>query len=250
MPAVKDIDKGQGSPVNLVIVIPSGDYWLADFAISLMSLQQMLGYHPLSDEFQHNLINERGSLIHVQREHLAEKALDSGATHILWLDSDMKFPPNLVHLLFRHQLPIVACNYVKRSLPAMPNTKGLDHKLISTDRDSQGLVEAISAGFGAVLMTREVLETVERPWFDVVWVDKGDEIEPMGEDVFFFTKARKVINIPLFIDHDASKKVSHIGTFEYDNCLASATLDEIDMPEMNEKLMSTANKKVVIGWDR
>lgn len=223
----------------LAILVPSTEYWPADFALSLMTLQQLLGYQPLGGEgFRHNLINERGSLIAYQRENLADQALESGATHLLWLDSDMKFPPNLVHRLFKHDLPLVACNYVKRKIPAMPNSKNLDGKLIATNRDSHGLEEASSAGFGAVLMKREVLEKTPKPWFDTVWLRHEDgHIEMVGEDVFFFSKVRQVGGFKLFIDHDASQRVSHIGTFEYDNALCAATWEEVDEPEAHELVM-------------
>jgi len=239
MPEAKE-SKGQGRPVHLAICVPSTDYWLADFALSVMSMQQLLGYHPLSDDFKHNLINERGSLIAYQRENLAKQALKSGATHILWLDSDMKFPPNLIHKLFKHDLPIVGCNYVKRKIPSMPNTKTPDgQKLIATNRDSHGLEKAGSMGFGAVLMKREVLEAMPEPWFDTVWLDKGEGKEPemVGEDVFFFQKMHHFTDYELYVDHDASQKVSHMGTFEYDNALCEATWDEVDHDITKEAMM-------------
>ena len=231
MPEAKDKSEGQGSPVNLAICVPSGDQWYADFAMSVMSIQQMLGYHPLSKDFKHNLINERGSLIAYQRENMADRALAAGATHILWLDSDMKLPANLVHHLFKHDLPVVACNYVKRIIPAMPNSKDMDGKLIATDRDSHGLVEADSAGFGAVLVKREVFEKMPKPWFDTVWINKDGTHEMMGEDVFFFRAMRHFTDYKLYIDHDASQKIGHIGSFTYENYLASATWDEMDDAE-------------------
>lgn len=239
MPAVKDTDDGgQGGPVFLSILVPSTEYWPADFAMSLMALQQLLGYQPLADDFRHNLINERGSLIAYQRENLADKALAEGATHLLWLDSDMKFPPSLVHQLFRHDLPVVACNYVKRKIPAMPNSKRMDGKLIATNRNSHGLEEASSAGFGAVLMKREVLESVPKPWFDTVWLRHEDgSHEMVGEDVFFFRKARQVAGVPLYVDHDASQHVAHIGTFEYENALCAATWEEVDCEDAKAVVM-------------
>jgi hypothetical protein len=240
MPELKDKFEGHGSPVNLAICVPSMDTWLADFALSVISMHQLLHYHPLSSDFKHNLINERGSLITYQRENMADRAIASEATHILWLDSDMKFPPNLIHRLFKHDLPMVACNYVKRIIPAMPNSKDMNGKLIATNRDSHGLVEAESAGFGAVLMKTQVLKEMPKPWFDLVWLDKKAEDgrqELMGEDVFFFRKMRHFTDHKLFIDHDASQHVSHIGTFEYSNALAEATWDEIDMEETKAEMM-------------
>lgn len=238
MPEAKEQQVGQGSPVNLAICIPSGDMWLADFALSVMSMQQLLGYHPLSEDFKHNLINERGSLISFQRENLADQALKGGATHILWLDSDMKFPPNMVHRLFKTGLPLVGCNYVKRKIPSLPNSKDLNGKLIATHRDSHGLVPASSAGFGALLMTREVLENTPKPWFDVMWLEKEDgKMEMMGEDVFFFHKVHHHTDYQLHIDHDTSQRLSHIGTFEYDNSLCDATWDELEVDDVKQQVM-------------
>lgn len=223
--------------MKLVILVPSHDTWVADFAISVLTLQQYLSFHPPTEDFQLNLVNERGSLISYQREHLAEKAIEQEATHVLWLDSDMRFPPTLVHQLLRHDLPMVACNYVKRTIPAMPNAKDLNGKLIPTNRDSHGLHEASSAGFGAVLMKTEVLKAIPKPWFDLVWMEKDGKTEMMGEDVFFFRKARHHGH-PLFIDHDASQKISHIGTFEYDNALCEATWEEVEQDALKEAMMA------------
>lgn len=236
MPEAKDKTQGQGGPVKLAILVPSGDFWLADFALSVFSLQQLLGYHPPCEDFKFNLINDRGSLIAYQRHHLAKKVVEGGYTHALWLDSDMKFRPDLFHKLFEHDLPIVACNYVKRKIPAMPNSKDLNGKLISTTRESHGLVEADSAGFGAVLMKVEVLKAMGEPYFDTVWYEKDDKLEMVGEDVFFFRKARH-LGYPLYMDHDASQHVSHIGTFEYDNALCEATWDEVELDELKEKMV-------------
>lgn len=223
----------------MAVLVPSNDYWLADFAISVLALQQLLALRPLSSDFKHNLINERGSLIAYQRENLADKALEGGATHLLWLDSDMRFPSNLAHRLFAHDLPIVGCNYVKRKIPAFPNSKNLDDKLISTTRESTGLAEISSAGFGAMLIKREVFEKTPKPWFDQVWLDRGEEgISMLGEDVFFFQKVRKVGGFRAFIDHDASQKVSHIGTFDYDNALCEATWDEIGTDEQKARVVA------------
>lgn len=222
--------------VNLAILVPSQDYWVADFAVSVLAMQQMLSYHPIGDGFRMNLINERGSLIDYQRENLALKALEMGATHTLWLDSDMRFPPDIVHKLIKHDTPMVACNYVKRAVPAMPNSKGLDGKLIATNRDTTGLQVAESAGFGVALIKAEVFEKMPRPWFDQVWMDRDGEIDKMGEDVFFFKKAR-VNGFTLFVDHDASQHIGHVGTFEYSNAMCEATWDEVDLDDVKREII-------------
>jgi hypothetical protein len=65
---------------------------------------------------------------------------------------------------------------------------------------------------------------LEQPWFDTVWLENNDL---MGEDVFFFKKIKHFLNVPLMIDHDLSQEVRHIGTFEYHNRLAKATIEDM-----------------------
>lgn len=231
--------KEQGRSYKLAILIPSGDTWDADFALSLLQLQRFMSIWPVCDDFDFTIINERGSLIAMQRENMVDTALsDEKVTHLLFLDSDMSFPPNLFDLLYKHDLPIVACNYVKRAIPSMPNSRSMEGKLIGTMKDTIGLEEADSAGFGAVLLKREVFDNTEKPWFDTVWLDKGDKIEMMGEDVFFFRKARKLGGYPLFVDHEASQKIGHVGTYTYENWMCEATWQELDMREYQKETMA------------
>ncbi len=224
--------------MQLAILVPSTDTWMTDFALSVLALQQMLSYHPIGEDFKMNLLNERGSLIAHQREQIAQHALESGATHLLWLDSDMKFPPDIVHKLWAHGQPIVGCNYTKRTIPAMPNTKDVDGKLIATNKQSTGVVEVGSMGFGCVLMEREVFETIPRPWFDTVWFENSKgELQMMGEDVYFCRKARHH-NMPILLDHDASQGIGHVGSFEYTNELTEATWEEVDYEPLKQGMMS------------
>lgn len=231
--------EGHGGPVGLAILIPSGDSWDANFALSLLSLQRYLMYDPICDDFDFMMINERGSIIQYQRENMVDKALENDkVTHILCLDSDMEFPPNLFHRLYSHDLPLVACNYVKRTIPSFPNSRALSGKLISTMKESRGLEEAQSAGFGALLAKREVFEQTEKPWFDTVWLEKPEgKLELMGEDVFFFRKARELGRFPLFIDHSLSQKVRHVGTYSYENWMCESAFEVYGQDEAREKFV-------------
>jgi hypothetical protein len=238
----KDTSEGQGRPVNLAILVPSGDQWDADFCLSLLQLERYLLYRPIHAEFDFCIINERGSLIAMQRENMVKTALkNEEITHILFLDSDMTFPPNLFHVLLAHDLPIVGCNYVKRTIPAMPNSRDLDGKLISTTKESTGLVEADSAGFGAVLLKREVFDGTPQPWFDTVWLDKTDEgkgYEMMGEDVFFFRKARRIGGFPLFIDQGLSQRIGHVGSYTYENWMCETMWEVYGQDDLKQEMMA------------
>ncbi len=209
--------------MHLGICIPSMDLVHADFAMSLLGMQNLILQRPPRVDMEYNIYNERGSLIQLSRHKLAERCVQDGCTHMLFLDSDMTFPADSFHRLLARNHPVVGCNYVKRTIPATSNTVSMDDKMLLTTEDKTGLEPARSAGFGVLLIDVDVLRQVPPPWFDCVWMTNG---ELMGEDVFFFKKLAHH-GFTLMIDHDLSKEIGHIGQFEYTNNLCYATFDEL-----------------------
>jgi len=59
-----------------------------------------------------------------------------------------------------------------------------------------------------MLIKTSVFESLPQPWF------MEDPIKEIGEDVHFCNLAREH-GFQVFIDHDLSKDVMHIGEFEY-----------------------------------
>jgi hypothetical protein len=207
--------------MNLHICIPSGDLVCADFMMSLSSQIMQLFMKPLAaDELNVKIVNKRSSLIVDSRESMVEKALLEGATHVLFLDSDMIFPEDALHRLFSRNEPFVAANYVQRSLPTRPNAIGMLDTVKHTDDDDTGIEEVKSVGFGLALIRTEVFDAMPRPWFDTYWYtnDKGKRLI-IGEDVYFCHKARHA-GYKIYIDQDLSKQVGHVGTMEYIHAMA------------------------------
>jgi len=188
----------------------------SDFMMCLVSLVKNLLDTPPEGLEAIQVRNDRGSLVHMIRENTVKAAMEYDPTHILFLDSDMIFPEDAFHRLSAHDLDIVGCNYVQRKVPCIPNAVTPDGKAMFTHRDSTGLEEMLSAGFGVMLIKADVFRKIESPWFDTYYNDKGKMV---GEDVYFFFKAREAGFVP-YIDHDLSKEVGHIGTFEYTNFMA------------------------------
>lgn len=194
----------------------------------MMDLINLVGHifaNPVKGMEGVQVANERGSLIHFIREMMMTSALQSEATHILWLDSDMRFPQDLFNRLWAHDEDIVCCNYGQRAVPVYSNTIGMDGKHVLTREDSTGLEPILSAGFGACLMKVDALQKLPRPYFDTMWSEREDGYTMVGEDVFFFRKAR-YHGLGVFVDHDVSKEVRHIGMFEYTNQMAVETQEE------------------------
>ena len=83
---------------SVAICFPSGDMVHADFAMSLA------GMCAESGRIHTTLINTKSSIVAEARNRGVELAREFGATHLLFLDSDMVFPrATLQRLLARDQ---------------------------------------------------------------------------------------------------------------------------------------------------
>jgi glycosyltransferase involved in cell wall biosynthesis len=168
-----------------------------------------------------------GSLLVGSRTDLVKQALEWGADWILWLDSDMQVSPDSLLRLLMREKDVVGCNYVRRQVPTLPVTTDLNDKLYCTNPEDTGLIEVKHTGFGCLLVNAKIYAEMEQPWFDTQWVigKETGKILIMGEDVYFFRKVRDA-GYKVWIDNDLSQSVIHIGTFEYHNRLARATVED------------------------
>jgi len=164
-----------------------------------------------------------GASLSRQRETLADSTIgETDATHLLWLDSDMRFPADTLLRLLAHNKPAVCASYIQRGGEFKPQayTDPFDwEKRVWVKEDSKGLLPIVACGFGCVLMERWVIEKVERPRFLMPWIDvlrdNGQhDTGYMQEDLFFFLKMRDA-GIELLLDQDLTKEVAHIGRFEF-----------------------------------
>jgi len=179
-------------------------------------LVNMVAYHTINTNDAVSLKISQGTLIANQRAELSLDAMGEGCTHILFIDSDMRFPQDMIGRLVKHDLDIVATNCARRRMPTGPTAQlykeNGERELVWTMPESTGLQEVGSVGMGVMLIKRKVFEALAEPWFETPWrVDKRGYI---GEDVFFCQKAAAA-GFKIWIDHDVSKEIGHIGTFEF-----------------------------------
>jgi hypothetical protein len=157
--------------------------------------------------------------IHAGREHLLESAIVQGADHVLWIDTDMSFPPDAAIRLARHNRPIVACNYVSRDgQRTFVSTRG--GQRVPTLPESTGLEAVDTVGFGLVLMRTDVVEGLGRPWFVHGRNGQGGDI---GED-WMFCRALRALGREIFIDHDVSQEIGHVGQCTYRTTARAAAI--------------------------
>lgn len=203
------------SAPKVAVCCPTGDHvaalWAHDFA---RMMGATIRTRPDIDLLH---LMMPGSLIAKQREALVLEVLKEAPdyTHILWLDTDMRFPPDTLLRMLRHQKRIVAGNYVERRAPyrpvAFPELKRANTRLFSRPEDT-GLEEVQAVGFGCVLIETTVFKVLPRPWFCVGWVKETQE--HVGEDVFFCETARRN-GEQVWLDHELSQQIAHIGTMEF-----------------------------------
>ena len=205
-------------PAKVALITPVTDFCPPFWAFDMYRMGVYNGVHGVRS----SIFFSGGSLIPKQRESLLNVALaDPDMTHLLWMDSDLRFPPDTMARLLSHEEPLVCASYTERTPPHRPvafsNPENFDERLYTTD-DKHGLEEIYACGFGCVMMRREVPEAMQEPRFMVGWSQRSRA--HVGEDMYFFHKMHAEVGVPLLLDHDLTRIMKHIGRQEFSNDLA------------------------------
>lgn len=184
-------------------------------------LARCVSAHTAATEDRVLLFQSQGTLIVNQRAELAAGALQAGATHVLFLDADMRFPKDTIRRLLAADKPIVAANYSTRKLPLQPVAFADDttQTRVYTEPDSKGLRRVAAIGMGVMMVRAEVFQKMPKPWFYIHY-SAGSGVYT-GEDIWFCRGAREA-GFEVWLDHDLSQHVRHIGNFEFSNGHAAA----------------------------
>lgn len=202
-----------GEEIKVAIAVPVVDdvrsFWAYDYA-GLMAYT--VQHRP---EVKLSRFMSPGSLIPRQRQMLAQAAVDTGATHILWWDSDVRVPKDALVRLLDHNAEVVLASYTERTPPyrstAFKNLRNFDERHY-VEPEMTGLERIRAAGFGFVLTRADVFRRMKKPWFMIGYVpETGSHV---GEDIYFWTQCA-AMGIPVLLDQDLTKEVRHIGTFEF-----------------------------------
>jgi len=194
--------------MRLAIGGPTRDTVPASFAVDLAQLFEHTSTRGPWDTVTVGF--KSATYIHMGREYFLEDSIRQGATHVLWLDTDMSFPRETALWLALHDTPIVGCNYLTRhgnnSWTAMR-----DGQRIATTPETTGLEAVDAMGFGVVLMRTDLVVSMGRPRFRHGLNEREGDI---GEDIMFCRSVR-ASGQEIFIDHDLSKRIGHIGQYNF-----------------------------------
>jgi hypothetical protein len=197
-------------PIKLAILVPTRDMVHAHFAYSLAQLVKTTSEVGI-DTY---LYFDSSTILLNQREKLIDEAIKMEADYVLWLDSDMMFPSNVVLKLLAHNKDIVACNYMKRSLPmkTVAYTDLNDWDSWIPMEPQEELVKVKGIGMGCILMKTEVFKKLEKPYFEFRF--KEDTKDWFGEDFILQDKIQKV-GYEIFVDTMLSMEIKHVGIYAF-----------------------------------
>ena len=172
--------------MKLLVAVPTTDYVNAEFMKSLVGLSVKLAKD--GTEFDVRIIG--GTLVYFARNRLARRAIDDGFTHVLWLDSDMTFKPDIVDDLLFCGEEMVCGAFVSRRPPYGP--------CVYTSIEDPGAMVQVEnfgtepfrvdgCGFATVLTSVKLLKDV---WdrFDTCFRPTED----YGEDLAFCDRVKKL----------------------------------------------------------
>ena len=126
------------------------------FFLSMFKASQELSRHGVTFRLT-TLRNE--SLITRARNILSAMFLDSGATHLFFIDADIEFEPDSIIRMLAMDKPIIAAAYPKKALPIQyaMNFKYID-PVKRQIRVDNGAIEVWDASTGFFCIKREVFE--------------------------------------------------------------------------------------------
>ena len=188
------------SDIKLLIAVPTLDYIHYLFVESLTNLVKRLS----ADGVNYDICFRGGTLVYLSRDWLVRHAAGNGYSHILWLDADMMFEPDVLDRLLGCEKPLAAGVYRGRHDKLIPcvfsSLKPIDRW---TDIPKEGVYPIEGCGFGCVLTETLMMERIYNRY--------GTCFTPtpeFGEDLAFCDRARLD---GYFMVADCSVKCGHIG---------------------------------------
>jgi GT2 family glycosyltransferase len=182
---------------KVLVGVPCGDFVKSKTAFSLLHL---IGPSAYTMQTGSDLADNRNRIV---AQTLNE---ENNFSHLLFIDSDMVFTPDLLQRMLKHDFDILGIPCNKRRLPLENNVQPLN----PDDKDMPStLFEAASVGTGVMLIKTRVFKKLPAPWFEFSYDEEGKRV---GEDVSFCRKAREQ-GFRIYCDPTIS--VQHLGLYAY-----------------------------------
>lgn len=152
-----------------------------------------------------DIVSARNRIVHTARER--------GATHLLFVDYDMYFPPHTITRLLKQDKDIIGAAYNFRAnaneapkSTAVPITEA-DIKHSHPHELPKETFKCHCLGTGLLLIKMSVFDKIQTPWFMFGYNERGEL--HYGEDTYFCQRAIKEGGFDVWADPNLG--VKHIG---------------------------------------
>lgn len=189
-------------PRTILVGIPDNNaVFKKKFVLSLLSVlstaqvwtQQMK--EKLGKEIDIQLCLADMGWVDSMRNSIAKSALEMDAYSIMWLDSDMTFPPDIIprfyQILEQQETDAVTGLYTYKYPPFLPHVYTSKTKegylRYAKNFPLDGLFSVEAAGFGCIMMKTACLKRVKKPYFRAK-IEDGKLV--LGEDFDFCKRAK------------------------------------------------------------
>lgn len=157
-------------------------------------------------------LQSNSSLLSAARQNALDSAIKDSCTHLLMLDDDMVFPGDVVDTFVSRDVDFIAANYVTKGLDSKPTAMGDGGKRVHS-LGKTGVEEVGWVGLGCCLLRlSDAVKAIKRPHFECVWLEETQTY--LGED-FYFAEKLRFGDVKLWVDHDVSQKIGHVGDYTY-----------------------------------
>lgn len=170
-------------------------------------LTALMGLVLSSKDIEIVFINNMSSRITVNRNEIVKFAIKEKCTHLLFIDSDMTFPPNALEALLEVDKDVVCATATRREEGGTPLGIPLDEKDYYT---TKSLIKMAMVGMPFMLLKMSVFEKMTAPYFAEPIMD-GNVIP---EDNYFCLKIHEA-GFDIWCHLNLSLAMGHVGYKEY-----------------------------------
>ena len=146
------------------------------------------------------------SLVYDARDKIAMDALANKVDWVMWLDSDIIYPANIIQKLMSRNKDMITGLYYKRTAPYTPCIYKLEGDKLQPylDYEDNKIFPVEASGFGCMLMKAKVIKAVHEKFGGCFFPVNGVG----GEDLSFIRRAKEC-GIEVWCD--SSVKCGHVG---------------------------------------
>ena len=197
----------------IAVCIPTLDIVFASF---MHDLATAVAYHVATTNDRVSLVTAQGTVLAKTRQTMVIDAQNMGADWIVWLDTDMRFPPDVISRLLESGNSIVTTNAPKRKEPIGSTAHVLNKETKKMElldiAPSSEIVRIDTGGFAVAAMEVKVFDRLEKPYFWNPYIpERGIHV---GEDIYFCSILGKA-GIPIMCDLELSEEIGHTGLKDY-----------------------------------